>query len=388
MVDHRIAPGIFAKRMMIGALLAVLVVGSASMAATTIGDGQTVTVGPGETVTGPVTVESGGTLILNGGNIDGGLTAVTAEEGSIVEVYAGVISGTIEDLFVKSGADVKFYGSVFYVNDDETQPSTISSDTGSWNGTIASKAAPEDDDFLYSISVSLDTQASVELVLSENGGNGSTNEPPEAVDDDAETTINTPVTIDVLDNDYDPDDDPLTIVSVTEPDNGTATFDGELVTYTPMLNFVGTDEFDYTISDGKDGTASATVTVTVKAGIIEIDIKPGDDTNRVNLGSNGVIPVAIFSTEDFDATNLDPETIFLAGAGVRVRGKGNKYLASEEDVNGDGRLDLVVKVETQNLEPDTFQDGGAYLRVHTEPDSDSTVLYEGWDSITIVPPDK
>lgn len=118
---------------------------------------------------------------------------------------------------------------------------------------------------------------------------------------------------------------------------------------------------------------------------VQIDIKPGDDTNRVNLGSNGVIPVAIFSTEDFDATELDPGSIFLAGSGVRVRGKGNKYLASQEDIDGDGRLDLVVKIETQNLDPDTFQDGGAILKVYSD-DDEPKLLYQGWDSLTIVPP--
>ncbi len=118
---------------------------------------------------------------------------------------------------------------------------------------------------------------------------------------------------------------------------------------------------------------------------VQIDIKPGDDTNRVNLGSNGVIPVAIFSTEGFDATELDPGSIFLAGSGVRVRGKGNKYLASQEDIDGDGLLDLVVKIETQNLDPDTFQDGGAILTVYSDDDV-PMLLYQGWDSLTIVPP--
>lgn len=121
---------------------------------------------------------------------------------------------------------------------------------------------------------------------------------------------------------------------------------------------------------------------------LTIDIKPGSYPNSINLGSNGVIPVAILSTADFDATTLNPENIFLAGSGVRVRGKGNKYLASEEDVNGDGLTDLVVKVETVNLDPGEFADGGAYLRVHETEEQTSPVLYEGWDEITIVPPKK
>lgn len=121
---------------------------------------------------------------------------------------------------------------------------------------------------------------------------------------------------------------------------------------------------------------------------IDIDIKPGSYPNSINLGSHGVIPVAILSTADFDATTqVNPENVFLAGAGVRVRGKGNKYLASEEDVDGDGRLDLVVKVETENLDPGAFQDGGAFLRVHETSEPESPVVYEGWDEINIVPPE-
>jgi len=120
---------------------------------------------------------------------------------------------------------------------------------------------------------------------------------------------------------------------------------------------------------------------------IVIDIKPGNNQNNINLKSKGVVPVAILSTDDFDATSIPADTIFLAGSGVAKRGKGNKFLASEEDVDGDGLLDLVVKVETENLDPGTFQDGGAFLRVHETADPDSPVLYEGWDEINIVPPE-
>jgi hypothetical protein len=117
---------------------------------------------------------------------------------------------------------------------------------------------------------------------------------------------------------------------------------------------------------------------------IEIDIKPGSYPNAINLGSNGVIPVAILSDADFDATIVDPATVELAGSGVAVRGKANKYLAHEEDVNGDDLMDLVVKVETENLDPDTFQDGKAIVTGQTV----DGVEFTGSDEITIVPPVK
>lgn len=81
-----------------------------------------------------------------------------------------------------------------------------------------------------------------------------------------------------------------------------------------------------------------------------IDIKPGASPNVINLGSNGNVPVAILSTEAFDATTVDPYTITLSGSTVKVKGKAETPMASPEDVNGDGLMDLVVHVLTQGLQ--------------------------------------
>ncbi|MFC1479571.1 Ig-like domain-containing protein [Planctomycetota bacterium] len=89
------------------------------------------------------------------------------------------------------------------------------------------------------------------------------NDPPDAVNDSATTAEDTPVDIDVLANDTDPDGDTLTVDSVTQPSNGTVTNNTTDVTYTPELDFEGSDSFTYTVSDGNGGTDTATVTVTV-----------------------------------------------------------------------------------------------------------------------------
>ena len=213
-----------------------------------------------------------------------------------------------------------------------------------------------------------------------------TNQLPIALDDTASTVVNSPVVIDVLGNDSDPDDDLLSIDSYTQATNGSVVADDGSLTYLPNANTVGTDSFMYMVSDGNGGTATAAVMVTINPGTILIDVRPGSYPNSINLGSRGLVPVAILSTSSFDATMISPDTVFLAGAGVAVRGKRNRRLAACEDVDGDGLLDQVFKVETADLDPGTFQDGLAILRVHQDSDQASPVLYEGQDEITVVPP--
>jgi len=79
---------------------------------------------------------------------------------------------------------------------------------------------------------------------------------------------------------------------------------------------------------------------------VAIDIKPNSSDNSIALGSGGVVPVAILSSASFDASQVDPESVTLSGAPVRLIGRGNKYSCSRQDVNSDGRMDLLCHVET------------------------------------------
>ena len=70
--------------------------------------------------------------------------------------------------------------------------------------------------------------------------------------------------INVLTNDQDPDtEDTITITGVTTPSHGTTTYDANYVYYTPTAEYYGTDQFDYTISDGNGGTDTGTVSITI-----------------------------------------------------------------------------------------------------------------------------
>ncbi|NET44443.1 Ig-like domain-containing protein, partial [Okeania sp. SIO2B3] len=92
------------------------------------------------------------------------------------------------------------------------------------------------------------------------------NSPPTAGADSATTTFNTAVTINVLANDSDPDEDNISVISAdsTSANNGNITVNSDnTVTYTPADGFTGTDTFTYTIDDGNGGTDLGTVTVSV-----------------------------------------------------------------------------------------------------------------------------
>jgi photosystem II stability/assembly factor-like uncharacterized protein len=121
-----------------------------------------------------------------------------------------------------------------------------------------------------------------------------------------------------------------------------ASFDGQ------FLNFAfDADGYLYAGVWGGGVWRSTETTFLVKT--VAIDIKPGTYPNTINLGSGGTVPVAILSSESFDATTIDPLTVTLAGANVRLKGKGTP-MSSFEDINKDGRLDILVHVETEALE--------------------------------------
>ena len=115
--------------------------------------------------------------------------------------------------------------------------------------------------------------------------------------------------------------------------------------------------------------------------ILSIDIKPGSDPNSINLGGNGVVPVAILGSETFDAATVNASTVTLAGAAVKLKGKSGNS-GSLEDVNGDGSLDLVVQVYTDQLAVE-LGDAVAVVNAYTY---DGLAL-TGSDSIRIVPPE-
>lgn len=112
---------------------------------------------------------------------------------------------------------------------------------------------------------------------------------------------------------------------------------------------------------------------------VAIDIKPGSFPNSVNLRSNGVFPLAILGSASFDALKADPASLTLAGAKVKTIGKG-KYNCSGEDVNADGRPDLVCHFVTSQL---AVRPGDSMIVL--EGKTFAGARFRGQDTIRIVP---
>jgi VCBS repeat-containing protein len=136
-----------------------------------------------------------------------------------------------------------------------------------------------------------------------NGKDHCPNSAPGAVGDTATTDEDTAKAIDVLANDSDPDGDALTITSVdTTGTRGavTITGGGSGVNFDPSGKFdelqagqTASDSFAYTISDGHEHSATATVAVTVtgvddppKAANDSVELKENDSSAHVDVLAN------------------------------------------------------------------------------------------------------
>jgi hypothetical protein len=96
------------------------------------------------------------------------------------------------------------------------------------------------------------------------------NRPPVAANTNAGVTENQALVLDntkLLLQCSDPDGDPLSIISAgpTSTNGGAVSLTSSNITYVPVTNFVGLDLFNYTVSDGRGGTATGGVLVTVAA---------------------------------------------------------------------------------------------------------------------------
>jgi hypothetical protein len=168
-------------------------------------------------------------------------------------------------------------------NDNDVEGDTLTATLSTDPGSGVVNMHP-DGSFTYTPNENFNGDDSFEYTVSDgNGGTASAtatinvmpvNDAPVAVSDEEETDENTAlVGIDVLANDYDPDDEGevLTMISLTDPAHGIAAIDANTITYTPDLWYSGEDSFTYSISDSTGLKGTATVTIGINDVIPSID---------------------------------------------------------------------------------------------------------------------
>ena len=93
---------------------------------------------------------------------------------------------------------------------------------------------------------------------------------------------------------------------------------------------------------------------------VYVDIKPGGCPTPINVGSKGVLPVAVLGTDDFDVTTIDPTSITLEGVSPlrwAIEDVATPHQINVDECNimdcheltGDGYIDLTLKFDTQEI---------------------------------------
>jgi Calx-beta domain/Bacterial Ig domain len=175
------------------------------------------------------------------------------------------------------------------------------------------------------------------------------NAPPIANNDSATTPFNTAVTIPVLANDSDPNNNPLTVIGVGSAARGTPSIaqNGGEIIYTPTSGLCGPDSFSYTITDGNGGNATATVSVTVGCTGNGMHTTVADFTNcastltgtQVTNVSGGEVRLGGGFGDNYASGTLDPKwtagtwaggayTPTIANGVLSLSGVGGAYVRS------------------------------------------------------------
>lgn len=166
--------------------------------------------------------------------------------------------------------------------------------------------------------------------------------------DSAITHLNTPVTINVLANDFNLNPDLVRVIGIThQPTLGSAVINKDYtVTYTPNHNVFGTDYFTYKITDEAGWVSEAEVTVTIINPAAHAPTDISLDPNTIPENSPAGTFIGDFSTTDADGGTFT--YTFISGSGSTDNSRfyitGSKLYANQKfDAVTQGTLHIRIR---------------------------------------------
>jgi hypothetical protein len=108
---------------------------------------------------------------------------------------------------------------------------------------------------------------------------------------------------------------------------------------------------------------------------VTVDVKPGDTPTTLEPKRQGMVPIAILSTKDFDAAQIDIDTARAGATGVEA----TAFKHMLEDVDRDKDVDLLMLFRVADLGL-TCQSKGVTVKAKT----DKGQSIEGTETVTMV----
>lgn len=185
------------------------------------------------------------------------------------------------------------------------------------------------------------------------------NNPPVAVNDMVTVRPERPVAVDVLNNDTDPDGDPVALMKDVESRNGAnvSVVDGRVMLTSPEGS--GSTSVRYSISDGRGGIGKGTVTVVSNPNApLLAPIARDDRVTLEDVLSNDEVPVdVLYNDEDPDGATTElnlslpdsPQTARITESGISVTPVDDPQVIAYTITDQDG-LDSTAFIHVPGLE--------------------------------------
>jgi glucose/arabinose dehydrogenase len=209
--------------------------------------------------------------------------------------------------------------------------------------------------FNYTISDGQGGSATASVTLTVSG----INRTPVAVGDSYSIVANSTANfLNVLNNDSDPDGDPLTIIDLTDPDSGgtvSISPDGKGLIYTPAAGFIGTETFTYNIQD-PSGASNAFSPAAISITVREVSNVPVTSGLVLNLDADrGVTTSGAQVTEWVDQSGLGNNLASIGDPNLII-GALNGHNVIDLDGDGDAlqRLANITGLPTGNSNRTVF----------------------------------